>query len=249
MNIYHWGTIDGSNIENEAGIGSCTLLNDLECAGYGLSLLGDADKVAIKTVQANSSVASTVTLAVSLGTGLGVSFVINATGSEGLTVRASECGWVSFSPSSSRDAEIVSFLRHRLRITQVSFQHLCCGPALIDLYAFVTHDDNPQKSTTRICEAYFSDENSKRAVDMLIYFLGRFLAQLCLIFQPNGGIFLAGGLMQGLASVMQVPTSLLEGLGSFENFVLREISDSFPIFLVLREDLGLLGARRFASLR
>lgn len=249
MNIEHWGTIDGSNIVNESGIGSCTLLNDLECAGYGLNILEEADKVSIKTVQANTSVSSTLTLAVSLGTGLGVSFVINAPGSEGLTVRASECGWMSFSPASSRDEEIVDFLRRRLRITQVSFQHLCCGPALIDLYAFVTHHDNPQKSTTGICEAYFSDENSKRAVDMLIYFLGRFLAQLCLIFQPNGGIFLAGGLIQGLASVLQVPNGLLEGLGSLENLVLREISDSFPIYLVLREDLGLLGARRFASLR
>jgi len=239
----------GGDVEEETGIQSCTLMNDLECAAHGISVLEQHDLVLIKAGRSNDSISSKVSLVVSLGTGLGVSFIAEAANGSPI-IRASEAGWMQFAPETPLDHVVVRFIQRRLHVSEISYEHLCAGPALLNHYAMISGCETPTMSAEDICKCYSSDTVSKAAVDRLMFFLGRFLAQLSIIFQPNCGIFLTGGLLEGLSAFLPLTdNSFIQGLRTLENEVLHKIADSFAVYRVKRSDLGLLGARQVCLLR
>ena len=242
--LQHWGTVDGSHIRAALRVRECVLLNDLHCAAFSINDITGDDLLCLRP---GRSAGGNVKALVAVGTGLGVSVCTKEGSATKYTPFASEAGWVRFAPDSELDAAFMKFIMHKHGISQICYNHVCSGSALLHHYEFFVGDQSRiLDSAEDICASYERDTNAKAAVNNMLRYLGRFISQLCLMCKPIGGIYLAGGAMTSLGSLIPKSHAFEEGLTDLENNILREICQGPAIYHVTREDLGLLGASCYA---
>jgi glucokinase len=246
INIQHWGSIDGDAVGKELGIERFILLNDFECAAYAINGFTENDLICIRR---GTSSDEKVKVMVGLGTGLGVAFAVR-TDTGTYAPNPSEAGWIHFLEATQLDRDLVAYLRGKLKTNVVSFEQVCCGSSLIHIHNFFkcqlgeTELDIEPKE---ICAKYNLCDVCRNSVDLMLEYLGRFLAQMSLIFKPTGGFFLTGGAMDSLISFLPRSDSFSKGLAIQDHPILAEIGRSPDIYFIRRGDVGLLGAQSAAE--
>lgn len=189
------------------------------------------------------------------GTGLGEGFLVWS-GSEYL-VQPSEGGHAGFGPESGIQDELLEYMRQRYN--HVSYERVCSGSALPDLYDFMKEREQWEEpdwfrkslegatdKTPVIVQAAFDEERPielcRRVVDLFVEILASEAGNLALKVMATGGVYLAGGIP------MKILPALDEGFGKWYSSKGRfsELLETIPIYVVAHKQPALYGAGRFA---
>ncbi len=234
-------TVDGDALRAKLGAKSVVLLNDLEAAGWGLEHL-DRDKLFV--LQPGTPLENANKAILAPGTGLGEAILFW----DGLRhiPAATEGGHVDFAPRTDTEIELLRFLKQRFDC--VSFETVVSGGGFRLIHEFfdpsLQHpefdhpDEDPAPAITRR-----SRESAcavcTMTVDLWVSICGSEAGNLALKSLACGGIYIAGGI------VPKILNEVKEGgfVRAFrEKSKFRSLLEQIPIYIVVDEDLPLLGA-------
>ena len=217
----------------DAGLAQLRLVNDFVAAAAGIGALSVSESVQIGGL--HSSVGPVIVLGP--GTGLGTAVILN----DGLEPRVmpSEAGHMGAAPS--RDDARAVFERSFMRHGRVSWERLLCGDGLALFDAVARGADQAAEPAEVAARAHAGDAAARRAASAFTHALGEFAGDLCLAFNATGGVYLTGGVVDGLGRALDAE-ALREGFEDKGRF--RTLLNAVPCFRVCADDLALRGLAR-----
>jgi glucokinase len=244
--------MDQSALSRELKIPKVRLINDFVAAVFGILELGEKD---LWRLNQENPDPTGMRVVLGAGTGLGLGFGVPRAGAlHFLDAWPSEGGHADFAPRSDEDAEIWRFAR-RIYDGRVGYERLISGSGLSLLYAFYRVQSGfappaaghgqtvePAEISRRADEG--QDAEAIRAVSKFLELLGAFAGNAALQFLPEGGIYLAGGVIIHLTPSLRQGALLdaFSGKGRLSDVVAR-----IPLAVVLNPQLELFGARLCAE--
>ena len=235
------------------GVKAVWLLNDLVATAAAVPHLGAADVV---TLNAGKAVARGTIAVIAPGTGLGEAFLTW----DGRRYRAyaSEGGHANFGPATPGEAALYLYVRERFG--HVSFERVCSGLGMINLYGFHRDRRNNAESPSIAARLSAVPENEQARViidgalaptpdplcvatlESFVAILGSETANLMLKTLSTGGVYIAGG----------IPARILPLLRS-RGFLTRltdkgrmaGVLAQMPVHVVTDPQVALLGAAGF----
>jgi glucokinase len=235
-----WG-VDGAFMAQLLGLRRVRLLNDLEAAAYGISVMEPQDletlHPGVATLEANRAV-------IAAGTGLGEG-VLFWDGKQHLPM-ATEAGHADFAPNTAQQANLWQFLKTRSDF--VSSESILSGSGFQRVHEFlnasVRHpgfDDHAIDPAPEIARMGLSGECPVcvETLDLWVEVYGAEAGNLALRTVARGGIYITGGIAVKILPKLKN--------GKFTAAVrhkekLGEFLAQIPIHVVLNEDCPLLGA-------
>ena len=227
-------TINSADIARLTGCRHVTLINDLYAIGRSLARLGAQD-VSAFYAPAPGGVNNGQRLVVNIGTGFNIAFVM-AKAQQDICARA-EAG--HFSLPLSIAAQVRALVGENASGNFPTIEQCFSGRGLSNLHAAAT-GQQPQDCKAILAEAETSDANHPAQVTMTAYadMLATLLRELTLLFLPQDGIYLVGG----------VATGVLQGRhrAKMQSALAQRGSDAVsvavpPVTLITSNNAGLLG--------
>ncbi|HAZ79495.1 MAG TPA: glucokinase [Porticoccaceae bacterium] len=230
-----------SKVELKADLGceSLFIINDFEAVAHGITELSDNDLV---QVGGQSPVKNKAIGILGAGTGLGVAGLIPFDG--GYHVVDTEGGHADYAPIDDLQSAVVNCLR--AEYGRVSLERLLSGKGLLNIYSALCRlEDVPLLYSTpaEIVQAALDNSDAKalQTLSMFCEGIGAAAGNLALTFGAKGGIYIAGGVIPRfqeffLSSEFRCK---FEDKGRFVHYL-----STIPVFIVVRENLGLLGAAK-----
>jgi len=239
--------IDEAHLRKALHLPRVRVVNDLDAIASGILLLEPAD---LETLTPGAAVPGGAIAVIAPGTGLGEAFLTW----DGRRYRPhpTEGGHADFAPTNEREIELLRFLQRRL--VHVSFERVCSGLGLPNIYAYLkaagVADEPPwlarQLATTdptpNIIKAALDDPPCALCAEtlgMFVSILGAEAGNLALKVLATGGVYVAGG----------IPRRILPALkqrGFLEAFRrkgrMATLLDRVPVHVVLNPKVGLMGA-------
>jgi glucokinase len=244
-------TIDVGRIGSQIGIDSTCVLNDFHAVAHGVPHL-DSDHLA--TVRPGEPVEDGPIAVLGAGTGLGVSFLHH----DGTRYRVigSEGGHLDFAPRDEIQSELSRFLRARYRDESgghVSYERVLSGPGLVAIYDFLVRsgraDDDPEvrqaisdgDAPATIARRAAAGAGAAAVVTLNVFadVYGAMAGNLALLVQASGGVYLSGGIAQ--QNMWALRTGRFEAAFIDKGRLSKSLS-AIPVYLIRRDDVGLLGA-------
>jgi len=233
--------IDGAVIARELGIARCRLLNDLEAAAYGVSVLDPAD---FETLYKGVPAFEANRVVVAAGTGLGEG-ILFWDGKQHVPM-ATEGGHADLAPATEQQAELWKFLKARNEY--VSCELVLAGKGFKRLHEFldssVRHpgfDDNSVDPAPGITQQGLAGSCPVcvKTLDLFCEIYGAEAGNMALRAVARGGIFITGGI------AIKILPKLKEG--RFVAAVRRKeklgaFLEQIPINVVLNDQCPLIGA-------
>ena len=133
------------------------------------------------------------------------------------------------------------FERSRVRHGRVSWERLLCGQGLALFDAVARGADTAVEPADVAARAQAGDTAARRAATAFSHALGEFAGDLCLAFSAPGGVYLTGGVLDGLGRALDVD-ALRAGFEDKGRF--RTQLGAVPCFRVCADDLALRGLAR-----
>lgn len=224
------------------------LLNDVEAVAAAVPHLYPAD---LHTLQTGEPVSGGAIAVIAAGTGVGEAFLTW----DGARYRAhpSEGGHVNFGPTTPRETELLRYLQARWG--RVSYERVCAGRSIPDLYDFLKEEGRTPESSalreqletasnrtppivTAALDPHEPDPLCRAALDLFIANLGAEAGNLALVVLATGGVYIAGGLAQ---RVLPATGSWLFLSKFHDKGRLSPLLARMPVHLIL-EPVALLGA-------
>jgi glucokinase len=231
--------IDRAQLSALLGGAAVHLVNDFAAAAKGLTGLNSND---LLTLQTGVARAAGLQLCLGPGTGFGVA-ALHAN-----TVLVSEGGHIGFAPSDGQQMDLWRFLGGEHR--RVTVERLCSGPGLLAIYRYCLirsgHPLPPDLAAAEVVRRAreAEDPEAKQALTLFARILGAVAGDLALTFLAHGGVYLAGGIAPKLLPELQGEAFLQAFNDKAEH---AAVVRAIPVQVVLREDLPLLGAARYAA--
>ena len=212
-------------------------LNDFEAFGYAL----DGPLVRAGRLLCGPDVRKPgPTLVIGPGTGLGAA--VRLPGPAGASVLTTEAGQMDFAPHTVREREILASLAPRGGY--VAYEHVTSGPGLLTLYTtlcalqgIAPRLATPEAVTAAALAA--TDAQAAEAVEIFCATLGSFAGGLAMAFMATGGVYLGGGFLHSIFS-------LLERSAFVERFLhgrsVRSFLSRVPVRVMEHGRHGVLGA-------
>lgn len=245
-----WET-SGQEIAKEAGIKRVYLLNDLEAAVHGLSILEQED---ISVVCPGEKAGGGGTRAIiSAGTGLGEAAAISC-GADTIKAIATEGGHASFAPFSRDSLELLAFLHKKME--HVSVEDVCSGRGIKNLYLFFLHKkgrgiiDEKRVSSGDVVPEIVENALSYRcpvcsaALQLFLDILASEAGNMAVRFLASGGVYLGGGIVPRVMGFIGRERfgNIFRAKGAMKGWL-----DRVPLKIVLNSNLTLYGAARKGS--
>lgn len=248
--------IDSSSFARCLGIddGKVRLVNDVQAVATAVPHLYVEE---VRTVQEGHATEHGCIGVVAPGTGLGEAYLLWS--GANYESHPSEGGHASFAPCNDTETDLLRFMLQRH--DYVSFERVCSGSAIAELYDFFSErmaDDVDPDLDSRIAGAedrtplivqHALDGNRtnpvcRHAVEMFVSILGGEAGNFALKLLTTGGIYLGGGMSPRVLSLLESPTFLssLSHKGRFEEMVSR-----IPVRVIVQPDAALMGAAIIAS--
>ncbi len=226
-------TIDKQNLKKAFGIGRVHFMNDFQASALGTLQLAEHDCVVLNKGTHNPGA---VRVVVGAGTGLGVSW-IQGTGT-GVEAHSTEGGHVDFAPMDDDQVKLLQFLVKRYG--HVSCERLLSGEGLVNQYEFLSGSTVNGIDAAWINEQAGRDnEIAQRAMRMFVRIYGAFIGNLALMFKPEGGIYITGGIAAKMIDWMRsedfINAYLYKGR-------MQRLVEQAAVFLVTNEKVGVMGA-------
>ncbi len=231
-------TLDAAGLGQRFGGAAVRLVNDFEAAAAGVTVLPPDAYVTLNPHPVEKDGVRVVTGA---GTGLGLAFVVDA--AHAPRIFPSEGGHSDFAPADVRQARLLDMLR--ARYGHVSWERVASGSGLDDLYRFCCAERGQDAGDTPIDGAALSkramagDTAAEAALDFFVDLYAAWVGNVALLFQPCGGLYLAGGVSRHLCERLQAPRFMR---AAADKGRMRGVVERTPIFLVTSERLGVAGA-------
>jgi len=260
-----YGEIDFNAIKTELGI-SIHLLNDFAAQAYALLVLKESEVTPIRHLQTRRALPRNIFfesqartsvqtlpehryLVIGPGTGLGIATAF-VKGGQAL-IADGEGSHINFSPCNEEEDKILFALRARQSGGLVSCEGIASGRGLAALYHILSggRDIKPEMVTDL---AQKGDEHALTAIHFFTVALGRLAGSVCLINQVTGGVFIpAGSIVSALGNQSHSNLFITEMerndyLNSHDNALHNPVKN-LPVYLITREETGLLGAHIFAQ--
>ena len=222
------------------------LLNDLEGTAYGVPHLPPSDLIQLNDAPPRSG----TKVVVAPGTGLGEAVLFYQDGHH--HVIPSEGGHAGFAPTNLLEIRLLRYLMGKFG--HVSFERVCSGPGIPNIYAFlkkqrfakelpemrkalkVAADPAPvivQKAMEGQCELSIATLNT------FVSILGAEAGNLALKVMAMGGVYLGGGIPPKILSKLKDGTFM----ASFVNKGrFAEMLAGIPVYVILNDKTALFGS-------
>jgi len=238
-----------ATLEQVVGLRKATLLNDLESTAYGVPHLSPADMHTLNDVPPRSGTKGVI----AAGTGLGEAVLFYHDGH--YQVLASEGGHTDFGPQTPFE---IGLLRHLMsRFDHVSYERICSGIGLPNLYAYIwethmagdpraeaeAHHRAPEPTRVIIQKALSGEsELCMEALHAFVSILGAEAGNLALKVMASGGIYLGGGIPPRILPLLKDGTFMAAFVrkGRFSKML-----SQWPVYIILKADTALLGAAAY----
>jgi glucokinase len=176
------------------------------------------------------------------GTGLGLAFMVADAGGRYRTF-ASEGGHIDFAPASATQVRLLE----RLRAVHghVSWERVVSGSAMNDLYRFCCDEiqcpppAEPVDGATLFARAEAGDAAAEAALDLFDDLYGAWVGNVALLYQPSGGLYIAGGVAVHMQARIRSPRFMAAAVDKGR---MRSVVERTPIFLITCNRLGVQGA-------
>ena len=216
------------------------VLNDLEALGYGLDngAASGSRLLCGPDTQVDGSV-----LVIGPGTGLGAA--VRLPDCAGGRVLATEAGQMDYAPNSMREREVLAHLAPKGGY--VAYERIVSGPGLLCVYAALCtlRGEAPRLATPEAVTAAAAacvDAQAVEAVELFCASLGSFAGSLAMTFLTTGGVYLAGGFLHSMFT-------LLEHSAFEERFLhgrsVRALLSQVPVWVTEHGRKGVVGAARW----
>jgi glucokinase len=251
--------LDGERLERDLEIPHVQLINDFAAVGYGVVGLEAAD---VQMLQAGEPQPDAPIAVIGAGTGLGQGFLIRQ-GNQ-YRVFGTEGGHTDFAPRSELEFQLLKYLRDKLSLSRISVERVVSGMGIVAIYQFL-RDRQAIKETTAVAEAIRTwereaglpeksvdpaaviagaaaeqqDPLSKKTMELFVELYGAEAGNLALKLLPYGGLYIAGGVAAKNLPLMQSGIFIQAMLDKGR---MRPLMERIPVYLVLNQKVGLLGA-------
>jgi len=224
-------TIDSDELRQRFPVARVILINDFQAAALGVDSLQPA---MLRALNAGQPVNDGLRVITGAGTGLGMAYHW-----PGLMPGVTEGGHVDFAPLDGEQDELLRFLRGRYP-EHVSYERILSGMGLTNLHAFCAAGTAPATVAEQVTAAAHRGEPSAlRALGLFFRILAAYCGNLALMFQPFGGIYIAGGIAPKIAEWLN-PEEFIAYYSRKGR--MSSLASRVPVYLVLDEDLGLNGS-------
>lgn len=230
-------SFDVQELRREAGLDELRLFNDFVAAAAGLPALVDAEIEVLRS----GSPASGHWLLIGPGTGLGAAVLLDA-GGPLERVLASEAGHMGFAghhPELEGLRDVAAS-----RWSRVSWERLVSGEGLGVLHAWQAGASELLPAARISALVAEGDAKAVAAARWFSRLLGAFAGDLCLAFGADGGVWLTGGVLDGLGAGFDRP-AFLEAFDDKGRYAARQ--REVPVRHVLAPDLAFRGLERIVS--
>jgi len=237
-------SIDSKILESQFPIRRVELMNDFEAIGHGIFELDAGDLITLHGGTRNPTGPIAV---VGPGTGLGEAILLWNSHSRRYDIHATEGSHADFAARGEIQHELALWVEKSL--TQCEVEHVCSGPGLIRIYDFLRSRCTESLPTLNAFEIT-ADARSKscpicvQAVDIFLEILGGEAANLGLKCLATGGVYIAGGIPSKMRDLVTSGSLLESFLCAGSKF--SAVRASFPLYVVLNQDVGLVGAKAVA---
>jgi len=189
-----------ADLRRELGVARLHVLNDFTAVAWSIPALAAEDTLAIGGGMDRAGAPMGV---LGLGTGLGVSGLIPC--DRGHHALAGKGRHVTLAPTSEAEEAVLAMARRRFG--HASAERLVSGPGLVTLYECLRALAGQEPRTVRPEDVTAlaiggSEPIAQRALGMFFGFLGGVAGDLALTLGALGGVYLAGGILPGLADAL-----------------------------------------------
>lgn len=238
--------IDSAQIQRHFGW-RVAVINDFEALGYGVLALDESD---LYVANEGTTELGAPKVVIGPGTGLGQAQLMWDEGLQDYKVWASEGAHADFAPRGEKQVALMEWVVSGLGYCEV--EHVACGSGLERIYAFLTDPNgiNPAgefpKKAKEISRAALngSDPVAVEAVDMMLSIVGGEAGHMALRNLARGGVYVAGGITPKVLE--RVKKGALQDSFLHKDCRFHKLLKEFKLSVVLNEEVGLLGARRYA---
>src|SRR3954453_20415370 len=196
--------IDAATLRQELHLGAVALLNDLEAIAWAVPILQPDD---LHTLTPGEVPPGGTIAVIAPGTGLGEAF-LTWDGTR-YHAHASEGSHTDFGPRTPREMELLRYLQARW--ARVSYERVCAGQSIPDLYDFlrdVAHLPESPAVRARLAEVrdrtpiimaaaldpHERDPLCREALHLFVSILGAEAGNLALTVLATGGVYISGGI-------------------------------------------------------
>lgn len=256
--------LDSTRLQQDLHIPHVRLLNDFAAVGYGIPGLDQAD---LLPLQVNSPNPDAPIAIIGAGTGLGEGFLIRQ-GDE-YRVFGTEGGHTDFAPRSELEFQLLKYLRDKLDISRISVERVVSGMGIVAIYQFLrdrqfmgesaevaaairTWEGQaglPEKTVDpsaviALAAAEQADPLCKKTMELFVELYGTEAGNLALKLLPYGGLYIAGGVAAKNVPLMQSGIFIK---AMTDKGRMRPLMEQIPVYLILNQSVGLLGAALCAA--
>ncbi|SMX32846.1 glucokinase [Octadecabacter ascidiaceicola] len=185
--------IESAQLEKAFGIRQATLLNDLTALGHAVSVLTPKSLQSLYRGQSqNPQVGQS--LVVGVGTGFNASAIIKTKGS--VNCLSAEAGHISMPLSISKGLE-----KNGVQVDRFPTVESLFSGRGFSAYCQIVSNDNKLQGVDAIATYGQSDATfATSAVDQYAALFGQLLRELCLVYMPDSGIYLAGSVARAVTA-------------------------------------------------
>ena len=231
-------TLDAAELQQATGISSVRFINDFQAAAAGVATLTAQDMIVLNPQSAESGGVRAITGA---GTGLGLAFMMaDATGR--YQSYPTEGGHIEFAPRNAQQRRLLEHLS--ATYGHVSWERAVSGSAMSDLYHFCCIEqgqalpDVAVEGAALVALAEAGNKMAEATLDLFIDLYGAWVGNVALLYQPRGGLYIAGGVAGHLQARMQSPRFMV---AATDKGRMRSVVERTPIFLITCSRLGVQG--------
>ena len=218
-----------------------TFINDFQAAAAGVATLTNADYVVLNAASPLPDAPRVITGA---GTGLGLAWM-QADNAGYYRSFATEGGHIDFSPANAQQERLLNFCRQYF--AHVSWERVLSGPGVNLVYQFCLQDvtgtvpDDLRERNGAVVNqaAQAGDPIAIAALQLFTDIYANWVGNLALLYQPRGGLYIAGGIAARIQPWLQTERFLA---ACFDKGRMAGLVQQIPIYLITNTRLGLQGA-------
>jgi glucokinase len=241
--------LDAAELQKALGITEVRFINDFQAAAAGVATLTEQDVVALNPqaaepfpIQPLPIQPGGVRAVTGAGTGLGLAFMLADAGGHYQSFDT-EGGHIDFAPSNAQQMRLLEHLR--AAYGHVSWERAVSGSAMNDLYRFCCIEqgqvlpEDPLDGATLVKSAEAGNGVAEATLDLFIDLYGAWVGNVALMYQPRGGLYIAGGVAGHMQARMQSPRFMI---AASDKGRMRAVVERTPIYLINNNRLGVQGA-------
>lgn len=243
--------IDSAELARAVGLPRIRLINDFQAIGYGIEALADSD---LAVLQPGEAVPHGPRAVIGAGTGLGQGILVWV--GDHYEAIATEGGHAEFGPTDELQLELARYLL--ATEGHASYELVLSGHGLVRLYEFLrargVAGETPAlaramregDAAAAITQAALAanDALANQALDLFVRIYGAQAGNLALTAGATGGVYVAGGIAPKILDRLRAG-GFIDAFRNKAN--MSHYVAAIPVYVVLNEKVGLLGAALVAS--